>query len=336
MRTVKGRGMRLRSLMVLGALVLSVAACNQRGPDPTEQSVRVNGPFAYTRIVLPNSGPTNAFGGGQLYYPIANPNVENGGVGKRFGAVAMAPGWLEKSTDQLSWYGPLLASNGFIVIMIDTKNVFSNEATRATELQAALDYLTSSNSPVAGIVAPNRLAVMGFSMGGGGALRTGVARPGLKAVVALSPNDAQKSFPNLYVPTLMVSCQNDTTSRPSQHAIPMYNSIPNQTVDVSENPAFPGDTAPVAGTKARVEFAGLQHDCPVGRTQGGANTPVEPGSTRAQLIARSVIPWLKHYVDDDWRYDPWICPAPAASQFTEWSAYESNCGTADRPGPYIP
>ena len=78
--------------------------------------------------------------------------------------------------------GPWLASHGFVVIGIETNSRNDFDTARGTQLLAALDYLTQQ-SPVRNRVDPNRLAVAGHSMGGGGALSAAIRRPSLKAAV---------------------------------------------------------------------------------------------------------------------------------------------------------
>lgn len=265
---------RIRAAIVTGlVLAATLAGCNWRGPDPTEATVTAaTGTFA---IATTTVAAGNGFGGGTIYAPT---DTSQG----TFGAVVVTPGYL-MTQSTMSWYGPRLATQGFVVFTIDTNSTYDVPALRATEMLAALDWLTSA-SPVASQVDPTRLAALGWSMGGGGALRAGVTRPSLKAVVGAAPWNDQSNFSALKVPTLIIACQNDTIAPVAQHASPIYNSIPK--------------TVP----SEYLEIAGEQHFCVT------TNNTIEAERT---AIARQVISFLKRYVDSDTRYDAFLCPAPS-------------------------
>lgn len=260
----------LAGLCALLVLVSAAAACDWRGPDPTEASVTAEtGPFA---IATSTVAAGNGFGGGTVYAPTdAGP----------FGGVVVTPGFLMPQST-MAWYGPRLASQGFVVLVIDTNSIYDQPAQRATEMLAALDWLTSS-SPEAAKVDPNRLAALGWSMGGGGSLLAGLQRPSLRAVIGAAPWANSPDFSALRVPTLIVACQNDTIAPIAQHAVPIYSSIPNS-VD-----------------KEYIEIAGEDHFCV---TNNNTN------ATERTAIARQVISFLKRFVDGDGRYRPFLCPPP--------------------------
>lgn len=265
---------RTRAAMVT-ALVLAatLAGCNWRGPDPTEASVTApTGSFAITTSTVASG---NGFGGGTIYAPT---DTSQG----TFGAVVVTPGFL-MTQSTMSWYGPRLATQGFVVFTIDTNSTFDSPAQRASEMLAALDWLTTS-SPVATQIDSARLAALGWSMGGGGALRAGVSRPSLKAVVGAAPWDDQPDFSALQVPALVIACQNDTIAPVAQHASPIYNSIPR---------SVPSEY---------IEIAGESHFCVT------SNNTDEP---ERAAISRQVISFLKRYVDSDTRYGTFLCPAPS-------------------------
>jgi alpha-beta hydrolase superfamily lysophospholipase len=140
-------------------------------------------------------------------------------------------------------------------------------------------------------VDPNRLAVMGHSMGGGGSLEAEKMRPSLDAAVPMEPWDTTKDFSAVTTPTLIIGAQNDTIAPPSQHAIPFYNSI-STTV-----------------SKAYLELAGATHNA--------TNTT----NTTAGEYALS---WLKRFVDFDGRYEQFLCPPPVTPSSTI-SQYSSTC-----------
>lgn len=253
-------------------VLLLFAGCYLRGPAPTKELVESPlGPFAYGTLVVPST--VEGFGGGTIYHPT--------GVVGTLGAVAVVPGF---GADQsyVDWYGPRLSSHGFVVFIIDTNSVWDIPDQRGEQLIAALDYLTSE-SQVSDLVDADRLAVMGWSFGGGGAIYATDLRPDLKAAIPLAmwfwDNDRSKQT----VPTLLVSCENDDLDNEA-HTNAVYASLPEST------------------PKAMLEIAGADHQCvaSVGPTEGQRAT-----------IARMVISFLKIHVDGDLRYLEFACPEPA-------------------------
>lgn len=261
--------------------VPAVAAGNpfERGPAPTEQSVTATtGPFAISQTTVARQ---SGFGGGTIYFPT---DTSQG----TFGGVAIAPGFTERQS-AISWFGPRLATQGFVVFTIDTLSGFDNPDTRASELLAALDYLTTTSS-VRSRVDGSRLGVMGHSMGGGGTLTAANRRPALQAAIPLAPWHTTKDFSGVQVPTLIVAAQNDSIAPVAQHAMPFYNSLP-------------GTLA-----KAYLELRGASHTA--------TNSP-------NTTVARQSISWLKRFIDNDTRYDQFLCPAPQPN--TAISQYLSTC-----------
>jgi dienelactone hydrolase len=252
----------------------------RRGPDPTEASVTAAvGPFATASTSVPAS--VAGFGGGVIYYPT---DTSQG----TFGGVAVAPGFLGSSANY-TWMGPRVASQGFVVFLINTDSRLDQPPSRGDQLLAALDYLVTS-SPVRSRVDAGRLAVAGHSMGGGGTLEAAADRPGLQAAIPLQPWHSTKSWPTVQVPTLIVGAENDTTAPVAQHAEPFYQSIPATT------------------EKAYLELNGADH-----RVSTVGDT------TQAKFM----IAWLKRYVDNDTRYEQFLCPNPGPSTTIE--EYRDTC-----------
>jgi dienelactone hydrolase len=259
----------------------AVAADNpfERGPDPTPQSIEAErGAFAISQQNVPAQ---SGFGGGTVYFPT---DTSQG----TFGAVAISPGFTELQV-AISWLGPRLASQGFVVITIDTLGVFDFPDARADQLLAALDYLANTSS-VRNRIDRNRLGVMGHSMGGGASMSAANKRPALQAAIPLAGWHTTKNWSNVRVPTLVVAAQNDAIAPTSDHSLPFYNSVPNTVA------------------KAFLELRGASH-----------NTTNSPNTT----TARFAISWLKRFIDDDTRYDQFLCPTPQSS--TTISRYLSTC-----------
>ncbi|MFJ3404186.1 alpha/beta hydrolase family protein [Promicromonospora sp. NPDC090134] len=205
-----------------------------------------------------------------------------------FGAVAVAPGFTATESS-MAWLGPRLASQGFVVFTIDTLTTSDQPASRGDQLLRALDYLTT-RSDVSDRIDAGRLAVVGHSMGGGGTLEAAKDDPSLKAAIPLTPWNTDKTWPEVSTPTLVVGAQNDTIASVTTHAEPFYQSLPGST------------------DKAYLELRGASHFAP-----NSDNT----------TIAKYSISWLKRFVDDDLRYDQFLCPAPSTS--TTISEYRSTC-----------
>ncbi|WP_424857117.1 cellulose binding domain-containing protein [Streptomyces sp. SAI-170] len=225
--------------------------------------------------------PGNGFNGGTIYYPT---DTSQG----TWGAVAIAPGYTARFADEEAWMGHWLASFGFVVIGVETNSLTDFDTARGTQLLAALDYLTQ-RSPVRDRVDPNRLSVVGHSMGGGGALVAAERRPTLKAAVGLTPFKPSGSPTGLRVPTMIMGGDRDTTVTPS-YLDGLHAALPRTT------------------QSAYLQLAGANHLFPT-----RANT----------LEMRILIPWLKAFVDDDTRYTKFLCPTLADP--TGVSKYLSTC-----------
>ncbi|NGY64095.1 lipase [Lentzea sp. NEAU-D13] len=236
----------------------------QRGPNPTQSSVAANrGTFATTETSV---GGGNGFGAAKIYYPT---DTSQG----TFGAIAVSPGYTATWAAEGAWMGHWLASFGFVVIGIDTISREDWDVARGTQLLAALDYLTQRSS-VRTRVDPNRLAVMGHSMGGGGTISAALRRPTLKAAIGLAPFSPSQNTSGLQVPTMLLAGQNDGTSTPAS-VLNHYNTIPAST------------------EKAYLELSGAGHGFP---------------TSNNSVMTRKVIPWMKIFIDQDARYTQFLCP----------------------------
>jgi len=271
----------LATALVVGAGVPAVSQAQaenpyQRGPDPTVSSIEAaQGPFATSQTTVSRQS-ASGFGGGTIYYPTSTAEGT-------FGAVAISPGFTATQSS-ISWIGPRLASQGFVVITIDTLSIYDQPDSRGDQLRAALRYLTDSSSVRARIDA-SRLAVAGHSMGGGGSLEAAADQPTLQAAVPLAPWHTTKTWSSLRVPTFVVGGESDTVAPVASHAIPFYDSIP------------------AAAEKAYMELDGASH-----------SFPQTPNTT----MAKYTISWLKRFVDNDTRYDQFLCPAPSDAAIEEY------------------
>ncbi|MET1074865.1 MAG: alpha/beta hydrolase [Umezawaea sp.] len=282
--------MRLRNLIPALAVFLAgvsvvpaTYAANpyERGPAPTTSSIEATrGSFATATTTVARSS-VSGFGGGTIYYPTDT----SAGT---FGGIAISPGFTA-SQSSVSWLGPRLASQGFVVFTIDTTSTLDQPDSRGTQLLAALDYLTGS-SAVRTRVDASRLAVMGHSMGGGGSLAAARTRPALQAAIPLTPWHSTKSFSTVRVPTMIIGAESDTTAPVSQHSEPFYTSMSS------------------ASDKAYLELNNASHSAP---------------TSSNVTVAKYSISWLKRFVDNDTRYDQFLCPGPSAGTLVE--EYRNTC-----------
>lgn len=262
------------------AAVAPAAATLTKGKPgaTTAEDLTRNGPFAYTSTTVSDAA-TPGFGAATIYYPTA---------AGTYGGAAISPGYTETQS-AISWFGPRLASHGFVVITINTNTTLDNPDSRGTQLLSALDYLTGSSSVKASVDA-SRLAVMGHSMGGGGSLAAAKTRPSLKAAIPLAPWHTDKTWPEVTTPTLIIGAESDGIAPVNSHAEPFYESLP------------------TSAEHAYLELNGAGHNA----------TNSDNATTSTQSVA-----WLKRFVNGDTAYNSYLCPGPAPSSAVE--EYRSTC-----------
>jgi pimeloyl-ACP methyl ester carboxylesterase len=254
---------------VSGAVGTAVAqAANPFARGPAPNATTLNNRGPFAISQVDVSGAGAGFNNATVYYP----NDTSQGT---FAAIAVSPGFLTPKA-LMTWAGPKLASHGFVVAVLETNGLFDFPGQRADQMQAALRYLTT-NSPTAvrSRIDPTRLGAMGHSMGGGGALEVGDRNnnPRVKAVVGLEPWDIG-SFIGVDVPSMIVGAQNDFIAPVSSHAISFYQQI-------------------IGAEKQYVELAGADHLV---------------GISDQTIQSRSAIAWFKRYLDNDTRYNQFLCP----------------------------
>jgi predicted dienelactone hydrolase len=278
-----------RCAVGFGLLLLAAAAQAQtnpfqKGPDPTSTILNATaGPFAVATTSV--SSAVLGFGGGTIYYPT---------TAGSYATIAICPGYTATQSS-IAWIGRRLATHGFVVMTINTNSTLDQPPSRATQLMAALRYLTnSSSSTVRSRVDANRLGVAGHSMGGGGTLIAARDNPTLKAGIPMTPWSTTKSFSTVTVPTIVIGAENDSVAPVSTHSIPFYTSLPSSL------------------DKAYAELNGASHFAP-----NSTNTP----------IGRYAVSWAKRFMDNDTRYNTFLCGAEhvAFATPTVFSDYRSTC-----------
>jgi len=279
-----GAGSAAAGTPTSGTAAAQLAASTQRGPDPTLAMIKASrGPFATAQQSV---APGHGFNGGVVYYPATT------SLGT-WGALAIVPGYTAKCAKEEAWMGPWLSSFGFVVICIETNSSTDFDVARGQQLLAALNWLTTTSS-VKNRVDPNRLSVLGHSMGGGGVVYATEHRSTLKAGIALAPFSPSQNMSTDHVPTLVLGGQKDPTVTPS-YLSGLYK------------------TMPAATQSAFAQIAGADH-----------LYYTHPNNVQMKLI----IPWLKTFVDGDTRYEQFLCPKlPDPSTI---SIYQSKCPYAPR------
>ncbi len=264
------------------------------GPDPTEAMLEDDlGPFDYDSFGI-SDWSVSGFGGGDIFYP------DNTSLGP-FAAIAVCPGFLGTS-ETIDWWGPRLASHGFVVIVMDPNSVYDQPPSRADQLMACQDELVAQNndpsSPIYGLVDSTRMGLMGHSMGGGGTLiatEDNASNSNLKAAIPLAPwNLLSSNFSDINAATLVVACELDLIAPVAQHARPFYDSI--------------SDNVP----KAFLEINGGDHLC------------VMNGDQFEDILGKYGVAWMKVFLDDDQRYMQFLCGPDHESDW-DVSDYRSSC-----------
>ncbi|MFG3496514.1 alpha/beta hydrolase [Streptomyces sp. NPDC047928] len=291
-----GRRRRLRSLLA-GVVALAAVGTLGAAAAPDARAAADN---PYERGPAPTTASIEAARGP---YTVADTSVSSlavtgfgGGTiyyptstsDGTFGAVAVSPGYTARQSS-IAWLGPRLASQGFVVFTIDTLTTLDQPESRGRQLLAALDYLTQ-RSAVRGRIDSSRLGVMGHSMGGGGSLEAAKSRPSLQAAIPLTPWNLDKTWPELRTPTLIVGADGDSVAPVSSHAEPFYENLPS-TLD-----------------RAYLELNNATHFAP---------------NTSNTTIAKYSVSWLKRFIDNDTRYEQFLCPLPRPSLTIE--EYRGNC-----------
>ncbi len=266
------------SLVLLLLFSLSFSGLVQ-SQAPTYDSLAKAGPFEVASYT--DSPSVEEYGGATIYYPA---NKE-----ETFGGVAISPGFVEKQ-ENMSWWGPHLASHGFAVLTLDTNELRDRPDVRAKALMVAIGVLrgenSRDNSPLKGKIDANKMALMGQSMGGGGTLLAANEHSAeLKAIIPFTPWQPDADFSKITVPTLVLAGEIDRIAAVKVHAWPHYQTL--------------SESIP----RAYVEFKGGNHFIANTDTEGER---LSPNIDVHDMAGRLGVAWLKLYVDGDERYKDFI------------------------------
>ena len=268
------------------ALVAGLLLASCSSFDATVASLSIGG--EYQVLTYTDFPDVPEFGDATIYYPLETPGTVAG--------VAIAPGFTERQS-HIEWWGPRLASHGFAVLVLDTNERRAMPDARGDALLAAVEVLRRESareeSPLFGRVATDKMAIMGHSMGGGGALLAANEHSGqIQAVIPFTPWEPQAVFQDITVPTLVLAGSVDRIARVDNHAWRHYQSIPEST------------------PKAYLEVGGGNHY--IADTERG---------TDLETIGRYGIAWLKLYLDGDVRYERFIYGDLAAPDSDKFSRF---------------
>ncbi|MBO6198381.1 MAG: hypothetical protein J6N79_02165, partial [Psychrobacter sp.] len=219
-------------------------------------ATRDNGPFTVASKAIPRQ-LANGFGGGTIHYPT------NAGDCGLLGGIAVIPGYVSYEAS-IKWWGPRLASWGFVVITIDTNSIYDDPNSRATQLSAALDHIVS-DSTVGAQIDSTRLGAIGWSMGGGGALQLATQRSDVRAIITQTPYH-DKDYGIMDTPALFITCQNDRIASNKKYSSAFYNHA--------------------AGPKMKIEIKNGSHFCPSYRFN-------------EILLSKPGIAWMHRYINGD-------------------------------------
>lgn len=239
---------------------------------------RDNGPFS-VRTKRVSRQSAKGFGGGTIHYPT---NASGCGL---LGAIAVVPGYVSYEA-AIKWWGPRLASWGFVVITINTHSIYDDPNSRAAQLNAALDHMIADDT-VGSMIDPTRLGAIGWSMGGGGALRLATERSTVRAIMPLAPYH-NKSYGAVKTPTLVITCEHDRIAPNNKYSNAFYKNA--------------------TGPKMIVEVNNGSHFCPSYRFN-------------EILLSKPGIAWMQRHINNDTRFDKFLCANENYSKSLRISAY---------------
>jgi dienelactone hydrolase len=222
------------------------------------------------------------YSGATIYYPTnATPP---------FASIVIVPGYFALQFSIKKW-GPFLASHGIVTMTIGTNCILENPISRKEALLDAIITLSQENirigSPLIGNLDTNKIAVGGWSMGGGGAQLAAVEDTTLKAVLAFCPwldnRQLSPSDLNHPVPVLIFSGEGDLIAPPSSYADVHY------------------DYTPKTTNKLIYEI------------QNGGHLVANSPKKGQGFVGKIALSWLKKYLIGDTCYCPLLLDTPSTA-----------------------
>ncbi len=191
-----------------------------------EPSLAIQGPYNVDLLREPDGlrdGPH--YRGATIYYPEESSHP--------LASIVIVPGWSSSERSIRAW-GPFYASHGIVTMTIGTNNPPKDfPEQRAAALVDALATLRAENareeSPIFEKLDLSRIAVSGWSMGGGGAQLAAVQNPSLKAAIGLCPWHEPPGIFEHAVPLLIIGGENDRRAPFNEHGLIHYCTTPSTT-----------------------------------------------------------------------------------------------------------
>jgi triacylglycerol lipase len=283
---------------------LTLAQDNSDGryrPDGRQIAREIGGMFGERLYEVRTYDPApqvEEFAGASIFYPLTL------SFAPPIGAIAFVPGFRAPG-EAYAWWGPMLASLGYAVMILDTNEPTDTLEARKDALVAAIDFLKAENenseSPIAGKIDTSKMAIMGHSMGGGASLHAAQQLgDALKAVIPLSPyccepgQSFSSNFSSQSVPTLIIASAEDAVAPPADHARALYDSI--------------GDST----AKLYLEFATGDHNI------------VTNGGPDLTTLGRYATAWIKLHLDGIATYSDVLYSVQDDEYAAKFSSYEFN------------
>jgi dienelactone hydrolase len=251
-----------------------------RGDAPTIDSATGAGPFQVTTLTMGLRDGAD-YGTQTLHVPQ--------GADGPLAAVAIVPGFNAAESTIAAW-GPFLASHGIVALTIGTNSPTDSPDARASALLDALQTIQAENtrdgSPLQGKLATDHLGIMGWSMGGGGALIAASKTPSLRAAITMAAWSPGAQFASDQVPTLFFAGSADVNAGGQSQGF--FTSLPSTT------------------PKLLFEVSGGPHEI--------ANDPKNADGA----IGLYGLSWLEVFLVGDERYRPFLEQTPPqASDFRQ-------------------
>jgi dienelactone hydrolase len=228
------------------------------------------------------------FAAATIYYPVGTPEP--------VGGIAIAPGFTEEQR-HISWWGPRLASHGYAVLVLDTNDRRERPDARADALITGVTLLRAEGrrqgSPLFGRIDPAKMAVMGHSMGGGGALLAANEHSDqIRAAIPFTPWEPDSDLAGIMAPTLVLAGEANGIAEVDEHAWRHFRLIPEST------------------PKVYLEVANGDHY--IADTTRGMDLAT---------MGRYAIAWFRLYVDGDERYRDMIYGTMSPTDAAKFSRY---------------
>ena len=165
----------------------------------------------------------------------------------------------------VSWLGPQLASRGIAVAIGVPPDLDALPQLRSITA-AALTQSALVDPQLGLVVDPENVHVAGHSMGASAGLHRAAKGDSVRTAIALSPWDNNLPEIGSEIPTLIISCENDSIAKYSEHVKPLLDRL-------DGGPAY-----------SWIEVAAGEHDCTTNRT-------VDPD--QRNFMAAAISEWVR-------------------------------------------